>query len=98
MFTLITIFGVSFLFCFFLTPLARGLATRYRLVDRPDGERKLQARPTPTAGGLVVLLSGCASIVVLLVVPSPLCDFVLGPGRGPWLVFSWPLPVPCSAF
>jgi UDP-GlcNAc:undecaprenyl-phosphate GlcNAc-1-phosphate transferase len=91
MVALFTVFCVSFVLCLLLTPLARALAFRYRLLDRPDGERKLHKLPTPTAGGIVVLLSSCAGVLALLVTASPmatpilrqgpnLCRFLLGAG------------------
>ncbi len=40
-----------------LTPLARTLACRWGVVDRPDGRRKLHAHPVPLWGGVAVYLS-----------------------------------------
>jgi UDP-GlcNAc:undecaprenyl-phosphate GlcNAc-1-phosphate transferase len=39
-----------------LTPAARRVALRARIVDRPDGCRKLQKLPVPLLGGVAVLL------------------------------------------
>ncbi|HEX4145199.1 MAG TPA: MraY family glycosyltransferase [Pirellulales bacterium] len=39
-----------------LTPAARRVALRARIVDRPDGRRKLQELPVPLLGGVAVLL------------------------------------------
>jgi UDP-GlcNAc:undecaprenyl-phosphate/decaprenyl-phosphate GlcNAc-1-phosphate transferase len=89
MISLFIAFCVSFVLCFLLTPMARALAIRYGLIDRPDGERKLHKRPTPTAGGIVVLVSSCAGVLSLLLFSSPmaapilhqgpnLCRFLLG--------------------
>jgi UDP-GlcNAc:undecaprenyl-phosphate/decaprenyl-phosphate GlcNAc-1-phosphate transferase len=50
-------FGVSLAASLVLTPLARGLATRCGLLDRPDGQRKLHHKPIPVAGGMAVFLS-----------------------------------------
>ncbi len=38
-----------------LTPVARRAALHLRIVDRPDGQRKLQRQPVPLLGGLAVL-------------------------------------------
>lgn len=57
------ILSASFLLCCCITPLARDLAMRWGLVDRPDARRKLHGRVIPVAGGIVVLLSTC--VVVL---------------------------------
>jgi UDP-GlcNAc:undecaprenyl-phosphate GlcNAc-1-phosphate transferase len=69
--TLLVILGCSCGLCLVLTPLVRGLAARYGLVDRPDGQRKLHARAVPTAGGLAILLSGAGALAAaLLTFPS----------------------------
>jgi len=47
-----------------LTPLARFLASRFGLVDKPDGRRKLQRQPIPMAGGLVILASSVVALGV----------------------------------
>ncbi|MFL5240810.1 MAG: MraY family glycosyltransferase [Gemmataceae bacterium] len=54
----------SFLLCLLITPLARILARRYHLVDRPDGRRKLHSEAVAVAGGIPLLLS--ASLPLLL--------------------------------
>lgn len=47
-----------------LTPLARRLAVRIRAVDRPDGLRKLQARPIPLLGGVAVYAALAGALLV----------------------------------
>src|ERR1700722_879748 len=59
-------FGASFLLCLLLTPLARVLALRYELVDRPDQRRKMHGRIVPVAGGLPILLATTAALALLL--------------------------------
>src|SRR5689334_10913892 len=79
MLVLLCILGASFMLCCVLTPLARVLASKCGLVDRPDAGRKLHAAPIPVAGGIAVLLSGCVVLGAALVVPHPfqeqLADF-----------------------
>ncbi len=41
-----------------LTPLVRALAMRIRLVDQPDGRRKIHARTIALGGGIAVFLAG----------------------------------------
>jgi UDP-GlcNAc:undecaprenyl-phosphate GlcNAc-1-phosphate transferase len=60
--------------CLVLTPLARRLARRCGLVDRPDGRRKIQAAPIPLAGGLAVFASAVAALGGSLAFPGPLRD------------------------
>jgi UDP-GlcNAc:undecaprenyl-phosphate/decaprenyl-phosphate GlcNAc-1-phosphate transferase len=40
-----------------LTPIARFVARSLRIVDCPDGKRKLQSRPTALLGGVAVLIA-----------------------------------------
>jgi UDP-GlcNAc:undecaprenyl-phosphate GlcNAc-1-phosphate transferase len=47
-------------------PLARWLALRVGLVDRPDGRRKLHRRVIPVAGGVAILASGSLVLAVAL--------------------------------
>src|SRR6516162_2158900 len=53
-----------------LIPLARRLAQRIGLVDRPDGRRKMHAQATPVAGGIALLASATLVLAALLSVPS----------------------------
>ena len=62
--SLLFVFGASCGLCLLLIPLARTLARRYGLVDRPDGHRKIHGRPIPVAGGPALLL---AMVAVLLI-------------------------------
>ncbi|HJT35893.1 MAG TPA: MraY family glycosyltransferase, partial [Pirellulales bacterium] len=58
---LLVAFAVSATVSLVLTPVARGLAWRWRALDEADGLRKLQASPVPYLGGLalyVALLAG----------------------------------------
>jgi UDP-GlcNAc:undecaprenyl-phosphate GlcNAc-1-phosphate transferase len=48
------------------------VGVRWGLVDRPDGWRKVHARPTPVAGGLVLLGAAGGAAAVAFLVPSPL--------------------------
>lgn len=71
----------SFVGSLALTPLVRSLAERLGIVSRPDGVRRLHARPTPLWGGLGVyggLLAGVG------------LTFLLGPFLG-IPISPWPL-------
>jgi UDP-GlcNAc:undecaprenyl-phosphate/decaprenyl-phosphate GlcNAc-1-phosphate transferase len=65
-------FGASFALCLVLTPLARTLALRWKLLDRPDQRRKMHGRTVPVAGGLPILFSSCAALALMLAVSRPL--------------------------
>ena len=55
-----------------LMPLVKSLARRSGLVDRPDGHRKMHARPIPLAGGLTILISVPAALGLGLLVSEDL--------------------------
>jgi UDP-GlcNAc:undecaprenyl-phosphate GlcNAc-1-phosphate transferase len=59
--TLLAIFATACGLSLVLTPLARAVGAWAGLVDRPDGHRKIHARPTPVAGGVAVLVSATAA-------------------------------------
>jgi UDP-GlcNAc:undecaprenyl-phosphate GlcNAc-1-phosphate transferase len=50
--------------CLVLTPVARALALRWMLVDRPDGRRKLHSRAIPLGGGLAVFCAAAGALVI----------------------------------
>lgn len=66
-------FGLlAFLTAFFASavtaPLVGRLATRYGMVDAPDGHRKLHAKPVPLTGGPTLLITVIVSVAVTLMV------------------------------
>ena len=60
---------VSFVLCLLLTPLVRGLFLKRGIVDRPDGIRKLHARPVPRVGGVPIAIAYLSAYAVLIVSP-----------------------------
>lgn len=60
--TLLALFGVSFGLSLLLTPLARSIARKCGLTDKPDQRRKLQSDAIPVAGGIAVFLASLATI------------------------------------
>lgn len=54
MITLLCILGTSFVACVGLIPLLAWLARQVGLLDRPDGRRKIHAKPVPLVGGVAV--------------------------------------------
>ncbi|MBM99861.1 MAG: hypothetical protein CMJ77_12090 [Planctomycetaceae bacterium] len=48
--------GLAFLISYLLTPAVRRAARRFNFVDRPDGGRKLQAKPVALGGGISLLI------------------------------------------
>lgn len=67
MLELLLIFTLGFCLNLACTPLARALARRIGLVDRPDGRRKLQTNAIPVAGGPAVFVSVVATVALAIV-------------------------------
>ncbi|MBQ0124771.1 MAG: undecaprenyl/decaprenyl-phosphate alpha-N-acetylglucosaminyl 1-phosphate transferase [Clostridiales bacterium] len=64
-FIYVAVIAASFLVACLLTPLMRKLATKYGIVDSPDGKRKFQKEPVPYMGGLAILAAFIAGSSVL---------------------------------
>ena len=56
--------AVSFLFGIILAPLVIRLVTKIGVVDKPDGRRKLHGRTVPLAGGPLIILTLCSSLLM----------------------------------
>ncbi len=57
-----------FIFAFILTPLARTLATRHQIIDKPGKDSlKIHNVPIPLCGGLVIILCLLISFVLLFI-------------------------------
>jgi UDP-GlcNAc:undecaprenyl-phosphate GlcNAc-1-phosphate transferase len=74
MIALLVPFGLSLGLCLALTPLARNVAARLGLTDKPDGHRKVHARPTPLAGGIAILFASSLALASVFFVPNPWRD------------------------
>ena len=72
--TLLVIFAGSAALALILTPLARAVAHRCGLVDRPDGQRKIHAQAIPRAGGIALYFTGCLVMLVVMLTPTPLSE------------------------
>src|SRR6266849_622065 len=81
---LFVVFGLSLVFCLFLTPLFRLLALRWNLVDKPDDRRKMHRQPIPVAGGIPILVSGCLALGAMLLMPNFLREMMLEDAH--WLI------------
>lgn len=60
------VFAVGLVSTTLIVPIVRSLAIRIGLVDRPDAERKLHARPVALAGGVAVFVSMLIAITLPL--------------------------------
>ncbi len=54
-----------------LTPIARGIARRYDMVDRPDGNRKTHQHAVPLCGGVAVYFAVALALIVAVVSTWP---------------------------
>src|ERR1700677_720546 len=60
---------VAFLFSVLLTPIIRDLGLRLRVLDRPDGSRKIHMEPIPRLGGVAVALAYTLALGFILIAP-----------------------------
>jgi UDP-GlcNAc:undecaprenyl-phosphate/decaprenyl-phosphate GlcNAc-1-phosphate transferase len=71
MLVLVAVLLVSLGLSLLLTPIARRVALRINLVDRPDGRRKIHAQAIPVAGGLAVLMAMASTLTLFWLLPAP---------------------------
>ncbi|HZS52728.1 MAG TPA: hypothetical protein VFA54_17805, partial [Bryobacterales bacterium] len=69
MYSLLFLAGLSFLICFFLTPLVRNFLNRTGMLDRPDRNRKFHERPIPRLGGVPIVAAMALSLAIFSQVP-----------------------------
>lgn len=62
---LILTFILSFLLTLYGTPLAQRVALRYQILDQPDGKLKIQSRPVPYMGGVIVYFAFISPISLM---------------------------------
>jgi UDP-GlcNAc:undecaprenyl-phosphate/decaprenyl-phosphate GlcNAc-1-phosphate transferase len=63
------VFGASAVAVLLATPLVRKFAVRVRAIDRPS-DRKVHPKPTPTLGGLGILIGVLVGLGVAWLIPS----------------------------
>ena len=59
----------AFVLSIILTPLCRDLFRKLGIVDRPDQDRKLHAKPVPLMGGVPIALAYVAGCIILAMFP-----------------------------
>jgi len=72
--SILVIAVVSFGCGLFFTWAGRALAPRFRLVDRPDGRRKIHAVPIAVIGGIALLCASTAAILLSGLVAEPVAS------------------------
>ena len=58
------VFYASYLVAFVLTPVMQAIALHYRIIDEPDGARKMHAQPVAYLGGVAVFLGWLAGLAL----------------------------------
>lgn len=78
--------AIAFAISFVLTAVARIVAPRIGLVDKPDGSRKLHSRATPLMGGVAVFLAFAFAAIAYAASLHESTDLSTHASR-----FQWPL-------
>ena len=66
MYALLALGVTAFILCLVTTPLCRNLFLWLNIVDHPDAERKLHAKPIPRIGGIAIAFSYAAALGLML--------------------------------
>jgi UDP-GlcNAc:undecaprenyl-phosphate/decaprenyl-phosphate GlcNAc-1-phosphate transferase len=88
MYILLLLGTASFALALALTPLCRDLFLRLRLVDLPDGERKLHKVAVPRVGGMAVAISYAVPLAVFSMLSFRLTGLLMA-----GLPFRWEFPL-----
>lgn len=75
-----TVASVAFAVTLLLIPLVKRAAHHFRLLDVPDGRRKLHSRVTPLGGGLAILGGLLVALMTALVLDTPFRAAILRSG------------------
>src|SRR6266581_4418774 len=68
------VFYAAYIATFILTPILRGVAMYYNIIDQPDGVRKMHNVPVAYLGGLAVFLGWLSGLAMSQFRPLPLYE------------------------
>ncbi len=71
-------FFLSFLLALYGTPIAKRVAHNYNLLDIPDGKLKIQKKPVPYMGGIIVYFAFISPIGLLFPLSRELLGILFG--------------------
>lgn len=69
---------LSFLFTYYFVPIFIAIANKYNIVDRPDGNIKQHAIPTPYLGGAAVYLGFLSTLAIVFPFDNQFFLFLVG--------------------
>ena len=70
----LTVFVSGFVVVYLLTPVVRFLASRFGILDLPDGDRRIHKKPIPRGGGFAVIIGFYAACLVAFYLRGPYID------------------------
>jgi UDP-GlcNAc:undecaprenyl-phosphate/decaprenyl-phosphate GlcNAc-1-phosphate transferase len=73
------VFYAAYIAAFILTPMLRGVAMHYNIIDQPDGLRKMHTVPVAYLGGLAVFLGWLTGLCMSQFLPLHYVDELMPP-------------------
>ncbi len=91
------VFYAAYIVAFLLTPVLRGVAMHYNIIDQPDGVRKMHTVPVAYLGGLAVFLGWLTGLCMSQFLPLHYIDDLMPPEMPRTVVINFGLVIGASA-
>src|SRR3954466_4552459 len=91
------VFYAAYVVTFLLTPVLRGVAMHYNIIDQPDGVRKMHTVPVAYLGGLAVFLGWLTGLCMSQFLPLHFMDELMPPEMPKTVVINFGLVIGASA-
>src|SRR5438552_1367989 len=91
------VFYAAYIATFILTPILRGVAMYYNIIDQPDGVRKMHTVPVAYLGGLAVFLGWLTGLCMSQFLPLHYIDELMPPEMPRTVVINFGLVIGASA-